>query len=495
MNRLCQQWLRVRSQNRHLRRVSHRSDSAHVEPNVPSTRNINSDSQSTVATSVIFVDRRGERNVPKRYLKDAEWYPDKYLGEGYYVADPDDEDRFCAVDFNFDTLQWGLTEPIEGQYRITRPIPVKYGLRIFDEERQDRSRWGPIDGTTENEELLAQTFKFGSEQGDTPDPDIDISGNESKEREEQALAALAQLIPTHITRPHFDSIDGLSSLAARMSQIAATTTLTSTSTLGRTAGAGIPSGAGSGSANILRNFLGGGGRFGGGPPHGTGPPGGGGPATGGDPPEPAGAPGAGGGGDPADAGGGGNPPNGQLSDKLIGREPEIYDGERAKVENFLTEWNVYRALNDQTRVMATPLECTMLFLTFIRGPKVGNWVNDQVKTVGKYIRQGGHKTDEFIWDTVIDEFANTFQDIMSHERAENKLNHLRMEGGNLDVYSAEFKCLARLAEYNLEERLVGRKYFDGLPEGLRRAIVKDENMGLLISVADYEDAAIRYCSG
>jgi hypothetical protein len=152
-----------------------------------------------VATSVIFVDRRGERNVPKRYLKDAEWYPDKYLGEGYYVADPDDKDRFCAVDFNFDTLQWGLTEPVEGQYRITRPIPVKYGLRIFDEERQDRSRWGPIDGTTENEETLAQVFKFGSDQGETPDPDIDISGNESKEREEYSLAALAQLIPTHIT--------------------------------------------------------------------------------------------------------------------------------------------------------------------------------------------------------------------------------------------------------------------------------------------------------
>jgi hypothetical protein len=74
--------------------------------------------------------------------------------------------------------------------------------------------------------------------------------------------------------------------------------------------------------------------------------------------------------------------------------------------------------------MATPLEHTMLFLTFIRGPKVGNWVNDQVKVVGRYIRQGGRKTNEFIWDTVIDEFANTFQDIMSHERAENKLNHL-----------------------------------------------------------------------
>jgi hypothetical protein len=363
--RLCHQWLRIRVQNCHLRQVSHSPDLAHVEPIVPSTRNINSDSQSTVATSVSLVERRGEQNVPKRYLKDTEWCTDKYLGDGYYVADPDKEDVFCAVNFSFDTLQWGLTEPIEGKYQITRPIPVKYGLRIFDKERQDRSRWGPIDRTSNNEEPLAQTFKFGSNQGDTPDPDIDISGNESREQEERTLAALAQLIPTHITKPQFDSIDGLSLLVARMSQIAATTTLTSTSTLGRTTGAGVPSAAGSESANLLRNLLGGEGRFGGGPPHGRGPLGSGGPPDDRDPPDPAGDPGAGGGGDPANAGGGGNPPDGRLSNKLIGREPEIYDGDQAKVENFLTEWNIYRALNDQTQVMATPLEHTMLFLTFI----------------------------------------------------------------------------------------------------------------------------------
>jgi hypothetical protein len=142
--------------------------------------------------------------------------------------------------------------------------------------------------------------------------------------------------------------------------------------------------------------------------------------------------------------------------------------------------------------MATPLERTMLFLTFLQGPKVGNWVNSQVKVISSHIRHGGSKTNKFIWDTVMTEFANTFQDIMSHERVENKLNHLRMEGGYLDIYSAEFKRLARLAEYNLDERLVGRKYFDGLPEGLCRAIIKDKNMSLLISVADYKDAAIRY---
>jgi hypothetical protein len=84
----------------------------------------------------------------------------------------------------------------------------------------------------------------------------------------------------------------------------------------------------------------------------------------------------------------------------------------------------------------------MLFLTFIQGPKVRSWVNDQVKVVSKYIQQGRNKTDEFIWDTVMDEFTNTFQDIMSHERAEHELNHLQMEGGNLDIYSSEFKHLA-----------------------------------------------------
>jgi hypothetical protein len=166
-------------------------------------------------------------------------------------------------------LQWGITEQIEGRYRITRPAHIKYGLRIFDEERTDRSRWGPIDGINdEEEEPLANAFRFGSEGGDTPDPDTVIP---TSEIEQHAIAALAQLIPTHITRPSIPSISGLPSLASRMSQIASTTTITPTSVLARTLGAGIPTG-GTQSANTIRNTLGGGGRLGGRPPGGTGPP-------------------------------------------------------------------------------------------------------------------------------------------------------------------------------------------------------------------------------
>jgi hypothetical protein len=81
-----------------------------------------------VATSISIVNRRGGQNVPKRYLKDVKWNTSKYLGEGYYIPDPDKDDTFCAVNFNFETLQWGLTEPIEDKFHITRPAPVKYGL-------------------------------------------------------------------------------------------------------------------------------------------------------------------------------------------------------------------------------------------------------------------------------------------------------------------------------------------------------------------------------
>jgi hypothetical protein len=141
---------------------------------MPSTRNINPDSPTKVATTISIIERQGERNVPKRYLKDAEWYKDRYLGPGYHIADPDKDDTFCAVDFNFDILQWGPTTPIEDKFCIERPAPIRYSLHIFDEERQDRSRWGPIDGTKDTGEAPLVSFKFGSDNGDTPDPDPDV---------------------------------------------------------------------------------------------------------------------------------------------------------------------------------------------------------------------------------------------------------------------------------------------------------------------------------
>jgi len=72
-----------------------------------------------VASHVTITDAlasRGAQDVPKRFLKTAEWKKHgengASLGTGYYVEEPDatGEEVFIPVDFIFSALQWGITE-------------------------------------------------------------------------------------------------------------------------------------------------------------------------------------------------------------------------------------------------------------------------------------------------------------------------------------------------------------------------------------------------
>ena len=227
-----------------------------------------------------------------------------------------------------------------------------------------------------------------------------------------------------------------------MSQIAATTTRTSTSLLARTIGAGVSGTDGTGTASHIRQRLQipnyGGSRSGGHPPEKgkeTNPP---------SDPNPEGSGGGGGGGggggDPGDAGGGGDPPNpnaagaappnpnpDRLNKKLIGNEPSIFNGEREQVEEFLTTWNLYQGLNRNTAVMSIPFDRAQLFLGYIRGPRVKAWVQDTSQLIAEHITYGGRETDEWIWTTVINDFAKTFQDHMSKDLARGDIFTLKME--------------------------------------------------------------------
>ena len=178
--------------------LSH-SHSTQVEQNIQPERNINSD-LTLAATTLEYLDRRGECNIPKRYLKEADWCEDRALGAGYYIANPDDPSILIPVDFNFKHLQWGCTHQKKDKFVLERPAPARYGLCIFDKERmQDRSCWGPLDGTPDEEETPDTNFRFRSDaRGDTPDPDIVIPRSQ---KEEINIATLAQLIPSHISKP------------------------------------------------------------------------------------------------------------------------------------------------------------------------------------------------------------------------------------------------------------------------------------------------------
>jgi hypothetical protein len=105
----------------------------------------------------------------------------------------------------------------------------------------------------------------------------------------------------------------------------------------------------------------GGGLLGGGPPGGGFP--GGGPLGGGPP----------GGGPPMPI-----PPApvipGGRNDKLVGNTPLIFTGDRTRAEEFITQWQLYEGVNITNDLMRNVYQQAMLFLTYIQGPIVNEWV-------------------------------------------------------------------------------------------------------------------------
>ena len=120
----------------------------------------------------------------------------------------------------------------------------------------------------------------------------------------------------------------------------------------------------------------------------TGPPGGGEGFPGGE--------GSPGGGLPnAEPGGGGNP--GQGSDKLVGNPPEVFTGIQAKAEHFLTQWKLYVSVNISNPTIANYYQRSMLFLTYIQGAGVSEWVSAMSEWLQMQVTQLGIRmTDHWL---------------------------------------------------------------------------------------------------
>ena len=54
-------------------------------------------------------------------------------------------------------------------------------------------------------------------------------------------------------------------------------------------------------------------------------------------------------------------------------------------------------LNEDTEVMRQAFSRMMLFLTFIKGPNVQEWVGAQVGWLGRHILAGARKTDQHLY--------------------------------------------------------------------------------------------------
>jgi hypothetical protein len=217
-------------------------------------------------------------------------------------------------------------------------------------------------------------------------------------------------------------------------------------------------------------YGGGGGPPGGNPPRG-GPPGG----PFGPPGGPFGPPGGGppGGGPPAPI-----PPApavmGGRNDKLVGNTPLIFKGERSRAEEFITQWQLYEGVNITNDLMRNAYQRAMLFLTYIQGPIVNEWVKGVNAWLrGQIIHQGWAPTDERLWAEAFDSFNRQFANVMEQEDAQAALaKGLQLEKGDLDKLITEFEQLVRHAGYDINQDLVLRIFTSALPNTMYEYILR-----------------------
>jgi hypothetical protein len=214
---------------------------------------------------------------------------------------------------------------------------------------------------------------------------------------------------------------------------------------------------------------------GGGGPPGGGPPGRG-PPIGGPPGGPFGPPGGGPpGGPPAPippapvVGGGGR------NDKLVGNTPLIFKGERSRAEEFITQWQLYEGVNITNDLMRNAYQRAMLFLTYIQGPIVNEWVKGVNAWLrGQIINQRWAPTDERLWIEVFDSFNRQFANVMEQEDAQAALaKGLQLEKGDLDKLITEFEQLVRHAGYDINQDLVLRIFTSALPNTMYEYILRN----------------------
>ena len=196
------------------------------------------------------------------------------------------------------------------------------------------------------------------------------------------------------------------------------------------------------------------------------------------------------------------PPPTPTNENLIGAPPTTFDGDRNKADRFITEFGLFRIVNDRNPVIANPKRRVALALTYIRGPKVDAWVSQQYEALSTtnanhaLARSTTHgttdtdmdaDTDEDLWEDFMAEFKRAFAEPSWEVFA--RLETLRMAGDDVEMYIATFENLMRRAECKRESGPMVHYFRQGLPTNLERSIIKRQ--AIPNTIDEWQSAARR----
>jgi Retrotransposon gag protein len=158
---------------------------------------------------------------------------------------------------------------------------------------------------------------------------------------------------------------------------------------------------------------------------------------------------------------------------LCGSPPNIFDGTRDKVDSFLQAFGLYRAINRQHIRMREPYNRIMMMLSYMKGPKINDWVWEKATLLETVVSNGtANPNDEHVWNTFLEEFTDTFTDTTRREQATLDLINIQMKGEDLDTYISTFHHLRERAGWELDAQGTMLMFRRGLKRPLATAIVE-----------------------
>ena len=138
-------------------------------------------------------------------------------------------------------------------------------------------------------------------------------------------------------------------------------------------------------------------------------------------------------------------------------------------------FNCWWKLNKEKIVFDQPYKCVALYLSYIRGKKVNDWVDARQSEMDTNVLLGYGEEMEVYWNTFKSSFVITYSNLGEKMVVEEKLQDLKMEKQDIDTYITTFKNLLGQAEYTTTKQESLKMFKKGLPGMLNICIINNSN--------------------
>jgi len=162
-----------------------------------------------------------------------------------------------------------------------------------------------------------------------------------------------------------------------------------------------------------------------------------------------------------------SPANGALK----GNPPPIFNGDRSTTRKFINNFDLWKAINRHNDTMKKPFSRVITVLTYMDGPLVDAWKEEQMHKLQEAIDNGTQETDKDLWDSFIERFKTAFTNQNQREEAYQKLCKLK-QGESLNDFFTKFKQLAHKVGVPLDDKGTIETLKHGMNQPLTRAVIQ-----------------------